>query len=427
MCTSSRSGYTFNGWYNGSTKVTSSSTYNTVGNVILTASWTENIQTINNYWCSGSDLYYITSCGLGSGKCNYTYKNDSSTSGTVSRSDLSDEMTKCSNYQVNGSAIYTKTINRALSLVSSSNTIKVLNDNTDSSSATVSKNVTIDTNGKTVTRSSVINVNNGYTLTMNGTGGILNTSSRLFSVSGTLKIQGGTYVTDAINADAIYLNSSGKIILNDINAINILAKKNCGSAINGDESNSSEINVNATNGGIYLYGECYGIHVKSATVNVTSKYTDDNKYGVTNWIEGYLGYGIYANIINFGSKNVSQDGSSYFNPGVRSDSYGNNEIGIFAALYANDSIKYTSGTLYSSYSYGVLEKDCYSVSSCKNFQKNDSEYTFKPHYTGISDTIGVVSGGIFTNKNPTIPSGYYGQYFSSGSGTLGLRIVNSSY
>ena len=425
LCTPSRSGYTFNGWkYNGST-ITSTSKYNISGNSAITADWSENYDTINGYRCSGTNLYYITTCGLGSGNCSYTYLNDESSSGTVVRSTLNDNLTNCSNYQVNGSAVYTKTINRALSLVSSSNTIKVLNDNEDNSSATVSKNVTIETNGKTVTRSSVINVNSGYTLTMNGTGKILNTSSRLFSVSGTLKIQGGTYETTGSSGsvDTVYISSSGNIVLNDVNRINLWSDNGCGAAIESDSSNA--INVNATSSGINLYGRCYGIWAKNATVNVTSSYTN-SKYGVTNWIEGVMGYAIRAKKINFGSNNSYQDGSDYFNPGARSQSYTTN-TSIFNVLYADDSINYNSGTLYSSYSYGVLTKDCYSASSCKNFQKKDSEYTFKPYYTGISDTIGVVSGSIFTSKNPTIPSGYYGQYFSSGSGTLGLRIVNNDY
>ena len=425
-----RSGYTMKGWSTSSNA--SSETYSTYSGVAdgwinsnspsitLYAVWIENTQTIDGYRCSGSDLYYITTCGLGTGICNYTYKNDSKIAGTVVRSNLDDKMTLCSNYQVNNSSTYTKTINRALSLVSSSNTIKILNDNTDSSSAIVSKNVTIDTNDKTVTRTSTINVNSGYTLTMNGTGRIINTSSRVFSVSGTLKIQGGTYETTGSsgNVDTIYLNGSGNIVLNDVNEINIWSDYGCGSAIMSDSSNS--INVNATSAGIKLYGSCYGILAKDATVNVTSSY-NNSIYGVTNWIEAIKGYAICAKNINFGSNNVYQDGSKYFNPGARSQSYTTN-TSTFNVLYANGSINYKSGTLYSTYSYGKFQKDCYTSDSCNSF---GSTYTYKPYYTGISDTIGSVEGSIFTNVTPNISWGY-GQYFTSSYDTLALRIVKQN-
>ena len=429
-----KNGYTFVGWItrtNGKddvdygwtgwsgTWVYDNGQYGISNNILkLYAVWKENAQTINGYRCSGSDLYYITTCGLGTGICNYTHKNDYERNGTVVRSKLNYNLSSCSNYQVNNSSTYTKTINRALSLVSSSNTIKIINDNNDSSSATVSKNVTIDTNGKTVTRTSTINVNSGYTLTMNGTGRIINTSSRVFSVSGTLKIQGGTYENKSnTNSDAIYLGSSGNIVLNDVNEINIWSDYGCGSAIMSDSSNS--INVNATSAGIKLYGYCYGIWAKDATVNVTSSY-NDSIYGVTNWIEAIKGYAIRAKNINFGSSNVYQNGSNYFNPGARSQSYTTN-TSTFNVLYADGSINYKSGTLYSTYSYGKFQKDCYTSASCKNF---GSTYTYKPYYTGISDTIGSVKGSIFTSVTPNISWGY-GQYFTSSYDTLALRIVKT--
>ncbi len=412
LCTTTKSGYTFNGWYNGSTKVTSSSTHNTAGNVTLTASWSENIENINKYRCSGSDLYYITTCGLGTGKCNYTYKNDSNTSGTVDRSNLSDEMTKCSNYQVNNSSTYTKTINRALELVSDSNTIKILNDNTDVSDATVSKNVTIDTNGKTVTRSSVINVNSGYTLTMNGTGGILNTSSRIFSVSGTLKIQGGTYKNTSSageTSDVVYLNSSGNIDLNDVNKINLWSDNGCGAAIESVSSNS--INVNATNGGIYLYGRCYGIRASKADVSVSSSY-DNSVNGVYNYIHGEYGYAIAGNNIYFGTEYSKQTTETAYYPIARSNNYTTNTTNRMAVLNASSNIYFKSGDIYSSFKAGTYQSD------------GD-----KPTYSGPGDTYKSVDiGNLITNKKVISPSGYTVKYFTSSSASgnvVALRIVKN--
>ncbi len=446
----SRTGYTFAGWttnsngtndgynwtnWSGTWKYDNGQ-YGISNNTLkLYARWSENIETINGYWCSGSDLYYITTCGLGTKKCNYTYINDSSTTGTIAKSSLTnDNLTTCSNYKVNNSEIYTKYLKRALELVSDSKTIKILNDNTDGSDATVLKNVTIDTNGKTVTRTSTIDVNSDYTLTMKGTdkSKIYSENSGIFNVYGTLKIQGGVYECNSKNKHAIKLYENSNLNLSDDNEIGIYSDQGGGAAAIYSES-ENELKIEAKNAGIIIRGSAYGIWTKTATVTVTSSHSS-NIYGVTNWIEGLMGYAIRAKTITFGdvNKNQSQYGENYFNPGARSQSYTFNEQGVQSVLYADGSINYKSGTLYSTFPYGTLKKDCYSDKSCKKFKKTDNEYTFKPYYTGITDKIGsestgYVKGSIFTIKNPAIPSGYYGQYFSSKSGTLALRIVNNDY
>ena len=414
-----RTGYTLLGWSTNSKA--SSKTYDIYSGVTdgwinsnspsitLYAIWKENTESINKYWCSGSDLYYITTCGLGTKKCNYTYKNDSSETGTVSKSNLNDNLTSCSNYQVNNGDIYTKTLKRSLELVSSSNTIKILNDNTDNSSATVSKNVTIDTNGKTVTRTSAINVNSGYTLTMNGTGGILNTSSRIFSVSGTLKIQGGTYKTTGSsgNVDVVYLSSSGNIVLNDVNEINLLSNDGCGAAIESVSSNA--INVNATSGGISLYGKCYGIRAPKATVSVSSSYV--NKVtGTPNSIYGERGYAIAGKNIYFGTEYSKQTTSTAYYPMARSNNYTTNETTSMAALSASENIYFRSGDIYSSFKAGTYQSD------------GD-----KPTYSGPGDMYKSVDiGKLITNKKVISPSGYTVKYFTSSSlsgNVVALRIV----
>ena len=416
-----RTGYTLLGWSTNSNA--SSATYSTYSGVAdgwinsnspsitLYAVWKENAQTINGYRCSGSDLYYITTCGLGTGICNYTHKNDYERNGTVVRSKLNYNLSSCSNYQVNNSSTYTKTINRALSLVSSSNTIKIINDNNDSSSATVSKNVTIDTNGKTVTRTSTINVNSGYTLTMNGTGGILNTSSRIFSVSGTLKIQGGTYETTGSsgNVDAVYLNDSGNIVLEDINRINLWSDYGCGAAIESNSSNA--INVNATNGGIYLYGYCYGIRAPKANVSVSSSYTNSVS-GVYNYIHGELGYAIAGKNIYFGTEYNKQTTSTAYYPQARSNNYMTNSTYRMAVLSASGNIYFRSGNIYSDFKAGTYQSDW-----------------DKPTYYGPGDTYKSVDiGSLITNKKVISPSGYTVKYFTSSSlsgNVIALRIVKN--
>ena len=421
-----RSGYTFVGWTTKSNGADDgygwtnwSGTWNydngqygiSNNTLNLYARWSENTQSINGYRCSGSDLYYITTCGLGTGICNYTYRNDSKTNGTVVRNNLNNSLSKCSNYQVNNDVKYTQTLKRALELVNSSNTIKILNDNTDSSSATVSKNVTIDTNGKTVTRTSTINVNSGYTLTMNGTGGILNTSSRIFSVSGTLKIQGGTYETTGSsgNVDAVYLNDSGNIVLEDINRINLWSDYGCGAAIESNSSNA--INVNATNGGIYLYGYCYGIRAPKADVSVSSSYTNSVS-GVYNYIHGELGYAIAGKNIYFGTEYSKQTTSTAYYPQARSNNYMTNSTYRMAVLSASGNIYFRSGNIYSDFKAGTYQSDW-----------------DKPTYYGPGDTYNSVDiGSLITNKKVISPSGYTVKYFTSSSlsgNVIALRIVKN--
>ena len=417
-----RSGYTLKGWSTSSNA--SSATYSTYSGVadgwinsnspsiMLYAVWIENIQTIDGYRCSGSDLYYITTCGLGTGICNYTYKNDSKTTGTVVRNNLNNSLSKCSNYQVNNDVKYTQTLKRALELVSSSNTIKILNDNTDSSSATVSKNVTIDTNGKTVTRTSTINVNSGYTLTMNGTGGILNTSSRIFSVSGTLKIQGGTYENTSSageTSDVVYLNSSGNIVLEDVNRINLWSDEGCGAAIESNSSNA--INVNATSGGIYLYGRCYGIRASKADVSVSSSYTSSVS-GVYNYIHGEYGYAIAGKNIYFGTVYNKQTTATSYYPQARSNNYMTNSAYRMAVLSASENIYFRSGDIYSDFKAGTYQSDW-----------------DKPTYKGPGDVYKSVDiGSLITNKKVISPSGYTVKYFTSSSfsgNVIALRIVKN--
>ena len=417
-----RNGYTLKGWSTSSNA--SSATYSTYSGVadgwinsnspsiMLYAVWIENIQTIDGYRCSGSDLYYITTCGLGTGICNYTYKNDSKTTGTVVRNNLNNSLSKCSNYQVNNDVKYTQTLKRALELVSSSNTIKILNDNTDSSSATVSKNVTIDTNGKTVTRTSTINVNSGYTLTMNGTGGILNTSSRIFSVSGTLKIQGGTYENTSSageTSDVVYLNSSGNIVLEDVNRINLWSDEGCGAAIESNSSNA--INVNATSGGIYLYGRCYGIRASKADVSVSSSYTSSVS-GVYNYIHGEYGYAIAGKNIYFGTVYNKQTTATSYYPQARSNNYMTNSAYRMAVLSASENIYFRSGDIYSDFKAGTYQSDW-----------------DKPTYKGPGDVYKSVDiGSLITNKKVISPSGYTVKYFTSSSfsgNVIALRIVKN--
>jgi uncharacterized repeat protein (TIGR02543 family)/prepilin-type N-terminal cleavage/methylation domain-containing protein len=412
LCTSTRTGYTFGGWYTstngGGTQVTSST--KVTGDKTVYAYWKSSYSdSINGYRCSSSDLYYITTCqsdSVSGAKCNYTKKNDISSTGTVTRSTLKSVSSSCANYQIDSSN-YSKYINNAIDNASSGSTIKLLKSVTDNNTATFNKNITFNTNGYTLTRSSTITVNSGKTLTVTGTGGISTSgSSNLFDVSGTLAIKGGTYTkTGGSDSSAVNVKSGGKVTFTDNNYIRIIAtspSSHCSTGINSESSNA--INVSATGKGISIYGYCYGIFSSKSAVTVTTS----SATGISNTIVGNLGYAIYATSITFGTPNTTQNGSTAYYPYATSNSYITNTVS-FPVLSSSGTITFNSGTLYTGYAHGTYQSD------------GD-----KPTYTGTSDKYGGVNiGSLMANKTISKPSGYTIQYFTSSAGLVGLRIVKN--
>ena len=124
------------------------------------------------------------------------------------------------NYQLyNSSGIsmgYADTLANALSSVISGDTIKALQNNT-SGAVTNSKNITFNTNGKTITMTGIL-TNNG-TMTVNG-GGTITGSVVLISNNGTLTTSSVTIVNN--NSDWImyssgtYTSSSGTVLRNTV-------------------------------------------------------------------------------------------------------------------------------------------------------------------------------------------------------------------
>ncbi len=111
------------------------------------------------------------------------------------------EHTCTGNYQV-GSKYYA-TLKEAIAAVSDGGTIKVMQSNTDSSTATFSKNVTLNTNALTITRGAHITVSSGYTLNIVGSGTITTTSTLnayLLRAEGNLVLDGVTLAH--VNPDA---------------------------------------------------------------------------------------------------------------------------------------------------------------------------------------------------------------------------------
>lgn len=112
-----------------------------------------------------------------------------------------------------GSAYY-GTLGAAIAGASSGNTIKVLISNTDTSTVAFSKNLTLNTNGKTITRSATISVGSGVTLSITGTGKITNASSHTITNNGTLNIESATIANTSTTTSYRAISNPGTVTIN---------------------------------------------------------------------------------------------------------------------------------------------------------------------------------------------------------------------
>ena len=123
------------------------------------------------------------------------------------------------NYQVDGNAI-TETLEEAIEKASDGSIIELLNDYTDTSTATFSKNITFDVQGYTLTRDKTITINSGKEVEITGTGKITSgtNSIRTITNSGTLTISNNITIenmsTSSSNAP-IYTNNNSVTNIND--------------------------------------------------------------------------------------------------------------------------------------------------------------------------------------------------------------------
>ena len=106
------------------------------------------------------------------------------------------------NYQVGTDEFY-DTLQKAIAGASAGETIKLLNSITDTSTATIGKNITFDTGGKTLTRSTVITISSGYTVSIIGSGTITNATTKVIHNEGNLTISDATLKSTTNNGRAI--------------------------------------------------------------------------------------------------------------------------------------------------------------------------------------------------------------------------------
>ena len=187
------------------------------------------------------------------------------------------------NYSVttkNGS-YYFKTLAEAVAKADSDgSTITILQTNTDVSTVIIDKNVTINTNGKTVTRNATITVNNAKTVTINGAGGFTTSATNTFTLNGgNLTVNDGTiYSSGAVaigQTGAGTINILGGTIKGKTAAISSLqaATVNIGNNSNSIVSAEAPV-IEATAGyGINLTGTNSKLNFNCGVIKGTSKTT----------------------------------------------------------------------------------------------------------------------------------------------------------
>ena len=168
-------------------------------------------------------------------------------------------VTQNANYVVDDT-IYVETLAEAISVASSGSNIKLLNDYTDTSTATMDKNLTFDVQSYTLTRNATITINSGCTVEITGTGKITTGTSsvRTITNNGTLTLSNSITIENRATSSSyapIYTNNSSSV---------------------------TNINDNVTLSGYY-----YGIRNYNGTVNVNgglveSTYSNSSAYGIYN-------------------------------------------------------------------------------------------------------------------------------------------------
>ena len=222
-------------------------------------------------------------------------------------------------YTINDTSWY-ETLQQAITAASSGNTIKVIKDVTDSSQATVpsGKTLTLDTNSKTITKTSYTITNNG-TLTITGTGTI--TTSGAFNL---ITNNGTTNITGACTLSQTSSGAYSTIFGNGNLNITANAKISCTSyvAINHDSGNTSTMTISAGT----ISGK-FPLCFRGTTLNITGgTITGNSSYAIYNGSTGTVNisnatitgktYGIQNNrtgTININSGTISGGEHGVFN------------------------------------------------------------------------------------------------------------------
>ena len=255
-----------------------------------------NYGTTYYYYGTASTGYYMTTC-TASSPC----------SGTMGTSNVSKSLTAYESvyqlYNSSGTSTgYANSLANAISNVSSGGTVKALKNNS-SGAVTISKNVKINTNGKTITLSN--SITNSATTEITGNGTLYYSSGVVISNKGNLTISNSTIKTDytaviSMSAGTINVNG-GTFVINASNCSNGCAPfvPSGGTLnINGGTYQGTNLNFLVINGG----GTVNFGQTKSLTVSGIAIW---NNSGTINFKKGTLKDVTNAITLRGGTANVS--------------------------------------------------------------------------------------------------------------------------
>lgn len=307
------------------------------------------------------------------------------------------------NYTISGSNYY-KTLAEAVAAASSGNTIKVLKSHTDSSSVTLSKNITLNTNGYTITKSSYgITVNSGYTLSITGSGKITTSASKhLITNRGTLNLSSATLARTGNNTSYYPILNYGTCTINSgtVSAVYI--------AINNDGGT-----VNVKGGTVKATGDSGGALKSAITVGIYSWYGTLNISGGT---ISATNYGSGA-----GTRGISGDGHKCtISGGTITASAPNNAIAV--EIWANSAGVTSSITVSGSPTISATTTEANGYIRAISIGCDSSSYT---HASTLS-----ISGGSITAQNSagcTSSCGVYVEGSTANMTVTGGTITGSAY
>ena len=372
-----KDGYTFLGWTytNGTTD---------------TAMYGTTATSVTNSWSDGTTKV----------KTKF-FKNLRSTAGTVTLT----ANWMANNYQNTRTLVGYETLALAIAGSTDGDTIKVLQDVEDTSTATFNKNLTLDLQTYTITRSATITVNSGYTLTLTGIGTLTASTVNTITNSGTfIKLGTGT-LSNTATASYYAISNTGTATIS------------AGTVSGGYRAIRNETNGILTISGATVTSADSTIY-NTGTANTTSspsvKVTSGTVQSSGNTSSKYAIYNNSTGMIYVTGGTVEQTG-----------------LGSAIYNYSTGKITVSAGTISSTSSYGIsnrvggmIDVSGGTVSGTNGVYNNTGTVLMSGSTTSITGTtygLYMTTGTAEITDGTISATGGVGAYATSGTITLGTN------
>lgn len=379
----------------------------------ISISTSNSVSATDSSWVSNTSSSYIYT-GVQPAQTYYIYAKDNN--GNIS--EPKQLILAALNYDVDNSSWHT-TLGDAINAAESGSKITCLNSNEDTSLAVVSKDLSLDVNGKTISRNEGIVVNKNCTFTLNGTGEIISTGNVIDTSGKTIISYDGKLTATQESYPAITNKENGELEI-----------------LSGDISaNSYSIWNNTTTGTVRISGGTYN------SVGSTTIYNLGNLYVTGGTItSNFNAINSTGSVTISGNTNINGQGQSY--PAVSNSGNGKLEIisgTITAISYAawNNSetgtLLISGGNLTSTGSYGMSNKGECEISGDAIIKAQASGYpavvnTENGKIEIQSGTMTAVSNAVWNNTSSGTITIYGGNISSTGTDAIDndgtLNVIN---